>query len=139
MATLMPPWPEHAPWDVFASEYVPSLHSNVEPLGGLVDAVLLDAVLFDAIFAPLLAAIFDVVFIIEFVFDIVFVVVFAAKFVFVFDLLTFKLFALLELPPQAARARDAPRASVSKNPVFIIFLAAPRRTRVPAPRTLFGI
>jgi len=143
MATLMPPWPEHAPWDVFASEYVPSLHSNVEPLGGLVDAVLLDAVLFDAIFAPLLAvalaAMFDVVFVIEFVFDIVFVVVFAAKFVFVFDLLAFELLALLELPPQAARARDAPRAIVSKNPVFIIFLAAPRRTRVPAPRTLFGI
>jgi len=144
MATLMPPWPEHAPWDVFASEYVPSLHSNVEPLGGLVDAVLLDAVLFDAIFAPLLAvalaAMFDVVFVIEFVFDIVFVIVFAAKFVFVFDLLAFELFAVfVELPPQAANASDAPRAIVSKNPVFIIFLAAPRRTRVPAPRTLFGI
>jgi hypothetical protein len=128
-----------------ASEYVPSLHSKVEPFGGLVDAVELDfefdIVLFATVFAGLLVAIFDVELVIEFTFEFesVFVIVFTAMFVFVFTLLTFKLLALLELPPQAARARDAPRASVSKDPVFIIFLAAPRRTRVPAPRTLFGI
>jgi hypothetical protein len=130
----MPLWPEQAPCEVFASENVPSLHSKVEPFGGFAVAVFdvaagLLAAVFTALFAAFaaLAAMLDIVLAVVWAELAAALAAFATAFIALATaLLAFELLVALFVapPPQAARARDAPKASVSKNPVFIIF---PRR------------
>ena len=131
----MPLWPEQAPCEVLASLKVPSLHSNVIPLGGLV-AFVLDAVSFVSLaFATVLVlvalvfvvVVVELVVVVEFpaafetVFDIVLVVV-------VFDVALVPLLALfagaLLAPPPHAIAKRAVLIKVIISLFFIYFLAA---------------
>jgi hypothetical protein len=137
---LTPLWPEQAPDFVFASEYVPSLHSKVDPGGGVVE---------DAVFAALLAALAAFAATLAIVFAAVWaafaaeLAAFATAFIaFATALLALALelallALLLALPPQAARASAIERQIVKKNPVFIIFLAADTSTFTPLHRGLF--
>jgi hypothetical protein len=112
----MPLWPEHAPLEVLASLYVPSLQRNVAPAGAVVDVAV--SFLSTGLFAAALVGVFAGLFAAEFAF--VLAAVFAGALVTVLELLTIAFIALLAfaLPVFVAVPPHANVSAIAVNRVI---------------------